>query len=75
MAKILKGAPVAKALNKRMSIKVAELKEKGIEPTLAIMRVGERADDIAYEKGAKKRCEQVGVKRHDGGVIGEMTFW
>lgn len=62
MALVLKGAPVAKALNEMMSSKVAELKEKGVEATLAILRVGEKADDISYEKGAMKRCEQVGVK-------------
>ena len=31
------------------------LKEKGINPKLAIVRVGEREDDVAYEKGALKR--------------------
>ena len=62
MAEILKGAPVTKALNEKISAAVAELKEKGVEPTLAIFRVGERADDISYEKGAMKRCDQVGVK-------------
>jgi hypothetical protein len=32
MAVVLKGAPVAKALNERMSFKANELKEQGIEP-------------------------------------------
>lgn len=62
MAELLKGAPVAKYLNEKMSAKVVVLKDRGIEPTLAILRVGDRADDIAYEKGAMKRCEQIGVK-------------
>ena len=62
MAEILKGLPVTKALNEKMSAKVVELIGKGVEPTLAILRVGERPDDISYEKGAMKRCEQVGVK-------------
>ena len=62
MEKLLKGAPVVKALNEKMCKKVVELKGKGVEPTLAILRVGERADDISYEKGAMKRCDQVGVK-------------
>lgn len=62
MAEILKGAPVAKALNERMSAKVEELKRKNVEPTLAILRVGERLDDLSYEKGAVKRCDQIGVK-------------
>jgi len=32
-----------------------------VVPTLAILRVGERPDDLSYEKGAMKRCETVGV--------------
>lgn len=61
MADILKGAPVAAALNEKMTETVNELKAKGITPTLAILRVGERDDDLSYERGAMKRCEQVGV--------------
>ena len=61
MAEILKGAPVAAALNEKMAADVTALKAKGVTPTLAILRVGERDDDVAYERGAMKRCEQVGV--------------
>jgi len=61
MAEILKGAPVAAALNEKMAADVAALKEKGVIPTLAILRVGERPDDLSYERGATKRCEAVGV--------------
>lgn len=49
------------ALNEKMTAQVAQLKAQGVEPTLAILRVGERADDLSYEKGAMKRCEKVGV--------------
>jgi len=62
MAEILKGNVVAEAINNRSKEAVAQLAEKGIVPMLAILRVGERADDISYEKGATKRCESVGVK-------------
>lgn len=61
MAEILKGAAVTVALNEKMTAQVAQLKAQGVEPTLAILRVGERADDLSYEKGAMKRCEKVGV--------------
>ncbi|MBO6130264.1 MAG: bifunctional 5,10-methylene-tetrahydrofolate dehydrogenase/5,10-methylene-tetrahydrofolate cyclohydrolase [Pseudobutyrivibrio sp.] len=61
MAELLKGKEVVDSLNIRMSQEVEELKKSGICPTLAILRVGERADDISYEKGAIKRCEKVGV--------------
>ncbi len=30
-------------------------------PTLGIVRVGERPDDVSYERGAVKRCETLGV--------------
>ncbi len=61
MAQILKGAPVVEAMNEAISREAAALKTQGVEPTLAMVRVGEREDDIAYERGATKRCEKVGV--------------
>ena len=61
MAEILKGAAVTAALNERITEKAAKLREQGIVPTLAILRVGERADDLSYERGAMKRCEATGV--------------
>lgn len=62
MAEILKGAPVTAALNEKMTRKVEELKGKGVNPTLAILRVGQRPDDLSYETGAMKRCAAVGVE-------------
>lgn len=35
-------------------------------PTLTIMRVGERADDIAYEQSALKRMAKIGVVQVQG---------
>lgn len=65
MAKVLAGKPVAAAIKERQIADVETLKHAGISPTLAIVRVGEREDDIAYERGATKRCESVGVEvRH-----------
>ncbi len=61
MAKLLEGKQVTAALKAKQQEAVALLKAKGITPALAIIRVGEREDDIAYEKGAVKRCESVGV--------------
>ncbi len=61
MAEILKGKPVADAMVARMREKADALRKEGVEPTLCVVRVGERADDLSYEKGVQKRCEQVGV--------------
>ena len=51
MAKLLKGAEVVLALNERIRTGADALKEHGLIPTLAVVRVGERADDVAYERG------------------------
>lgn len=61
MAKLLEGTPVATALSETLTQRVLHLHTQGIIPTLAILRVGERGDDLAYERGAMKRCKKVGI--------------
>lgn len=61
MAMLLKGAEVVSALNDTIKSDVASLVLRGVAPTLAILRVGEKPDDLAYERGAMKRAETVGV--------------
>lgn len=61
MAQLLKGAPVAAALNNKTAFEAAALAARGVVPTLAILRVGQRDDDLAYERSAMKRCAQTGV--------------
>ncbi len=62
MAKQLLGKEVTSALNERIKADVATLNAKGVKPTLGIIRVGERPDDLSYERGATKRCETLGVE-------------
>ena len=54
---ILKGLPVAQAINEEL---IKESQEAGIKPHLAIIRVGERPDDCSYERGATKKMDKVG---------------
>ena len=61
MATLFKGAEVNAGLNERIMKDVEQLKAKGINPTLGIVRVGERPDDLSYERGATKRAESLGV--------------
>ena len=62
MAKVLKGADVIASMKERMTAEVDALKGRGVEPCLTIIRIGARPDDLAYERGARKRMESVGVK-------------
>ena len=61
MAQRLSGKEVAETLHVRIRAQVGELEARGITPTLAFLRVGDRQDDIAYERNAGKRCEKLGV--------------
>ena len=61
MAKLLLGKEVTDALNANLQTRTAALREKGIVPTLGIIRVGADPSDLSYEKGATKRAELVGV--------------
>jgi methylenetetrahydrofolate dehydrogenase (NADP+)/methenyltetrahydrofolate cyclohydrolase len=61
MTMLLRGDEVSEALKKRIVAEVEGLKAAGIEPTLAIVRVGERKDDVSYERAAIKRAEDSGV--------------
>ncbi len=61
MAEILKGAPAAKALNAETLQRVKNLRASGVVPKLAILRVGERQDDVAYETAARKRCASLEI--------------
>ncbi|MGF7001914.1 methylenetetrahydrofolate dehydrogenase (NADP+)/methenyltetrahydrofolate cyclohydrolase [Lachnospiraceae bacterium PFB1-21] len=61
MSTLMKGMEVAKAMKEGLYTQAGELKAKGVTPTLAIVRVGESPDDMAYERGAIKRCEGAGV--------------
>ena len=62
MANLLKGKEVAAAINERSKKDVEDLKSKRITPTLAILRVGNKENDLSYERGAIKRCAEVGVE-------------
>ena len=61
MAKRLLGKEVNEALVAALQGRTAALREKGVTPTLGIIRLGENPSDLSYEKGATKRAEEVGV--------------
>ncbi|MDO5061925.1 MAG: bifunctional 5,10-methylenetetrahydrofolate dehydrogenase/5,10-methenyltetrahydrofolate cyclohydrolase [Peptostreptococcaceae bacterium] len=61
MDKLLLGKNVADKLKQEVREKVEVLKARAIEPKLSIVRVGEKPDDIAYQKGATKTMEDLGI--------------
>ena len=59
---IIKGKPVADQMSESLIQEVNELVKEGINPKLTIVRVGARGDDLAYERGALKRCQTIGIE-------------
>ena len=73
MAKLLSGKEVCESLNQNLISRSAALAEKGVIPTLAIIRIGEDPSDVSYEKSAAKRAELVGVKVVNFVLEGDCT--
>lgn len=61
MARTLRGRQTADELTKTARSIARACHEKGVSPTLCILRVGARAGDLAYERAAIKRCEQAEI--------------
>jgi len=62
MGELLKGKPVADAIVLEVKKKAEELKAGNIKAKLMIVRVGEREDDLSYERAAVKRMESCGIE-------------
>ena len=62
MAELLKGAPVAAAIAEDLSARIAALKEKGVLPKLAVIRLGERGGDLFYERAVLRYAGKVGAE-------------
>ena len=61
MATLLKGKPVVDHMAVDLRSRIEALKSRGVEPTLALVRMGERPDDLSYERTAKKRAASLGL--------------
>lgn len=61
MSTVMRGTDVAKAMKEELIKAVSRLRSDGICPCLGMIRVGARPDDLAYERGARKRMELTGI--------------
>lgn len=71
MATLLTGKEVVESLQSDIERRIAALTQQGVEPTLALVRMGENPDDLSYERTAKKRAETLGVTTK--GFVLEVT--
>ena len=61
-ALVLNGAPVSKALMEKLCRMTEECRKAGVTPTLAVVRVGEKTEDLAYERTVRNRCEKAEIR-------------
>lgn len=62
MGQLLKGKPVADSISTQVKREVENLRSNNIVPLLKIVRLGQREDDLAYERAALKRMDNLGIK-------------
>ena len=62
MTKVIDGKQISAAIKDELKEEVALLKENGLEPTLAVVLVGEDAASQVYVRNKKRACEYVGIR-------------
>jgi methylenetetrahydrofolate dehydrogenase (NADP+)/methenyltetrahydrofolate cyclohydrolase len=62
-ADVIKGIEVVKAMKQDHLARVRKLRDGGLTPCMAIVRIGAREDDLAYERTAVNRCERTEIDR------------
>lgn len=62
MAKIIDGKNISQEIKDELKERVAALKEKGVEVTLAVIQVGSNPASTVYVGNKKKACAYVGIK-------------
>ena len=73
MAIRIEGKLLAAQVKERVAAGVKELKEKGIEPCLAVIMVGENPASQVYVKGKVKDCAECGIKSLEIHLPAETT--
>ena len=61
MAEILKGKPVSDYKKGIVLAEVDNMRESGVFPKLAIVRIGENEDDLSYERSVIKQFDKLGI--------------
>ncbi|MGG6431287.1 bifunctional methylenetetrahydrofolate dehydrogenase/methenyltetrahydrofolate cyclohydrolase FolD [Anoxybacillus sp. D401a] len=61
-AQIINGFELAKEKRAQLAKEVEQLKQKGVEPALAVILVGDHPASQSYVKAKQKACEEIGIR-------------
>ena len=62
MAKIIEGKMLASKIRKKLKEEVDILKQKGINPKLAVIMVGNDKASEVYVRNKSKACDEIGIE-------------
>ena len=62
MAQILTGRPVAEKIKEDLRPRIAELKRRGRRPGILVIRCGQEAADLAYERAVQRCAAGLGIE-------------
>jgi len=72
-AEIIDGKQVAADMRAQLKVEVAQLKEKGIVPGLAVVLVGEDPASKSYVTAKEKACSNIGIYSNDNRLDAETS--
>jgi len=73
VATIIDGTAVAATIRQRAAARTAELRERGIEPCLAVVLVGDDPASAAYVRMKERDCAEVGIVSLDHRLPAETS--
>lgn len=73
MYQIIDGKKVSQKVKDGLKVQVAQLKEKGIFPGLAVIIVGNDSASRVYVNNKKKACEYIGIRSEEYALPEETT--
>lgn len=74
MAQMIDGKKVSAAVRARVAQEVAELKERGVQPGLAVVIVGDDPASRVYVNNKKKACAEVGIYSEEYALPAQTTM-
>ncbi|AQT68649.1 Bifunctional protein FolD protein [Anaerohalosphaera lusitana] len=72
-AQIIDGKQIASQMREEIKTKAAELTEKGVQPGLAVILVGEDPASQSYVRAKEKACENCGIYSSDNRLSADTT--
>ena len=62
MSELISGKIISSQIKEELRNEIVNLKERGLEPCLAVVLVGEDPASTVYVRNKKRTCEELGIR-------------